>query len=620
MQKYTYSIVVATLLCSSSLQAEVDLGEITVVSASMTQEDIKDVTANVEVITKEELEDRGYTTLTQALSGISGFSSVSNGGLGKSTSVFLRGMSSKHILVLIDGVRYNDPTSLNGAPFADLMVEDIESIEIVKGSQSGIWGADASAGVINIITKKAQKGYHASMHIQRGSFDSWNYGATLSVAQERYSLKLSYNVVDSDGFSAVAPYGEDLDQFEDDEYKNQTLNLQASYSFDDDNKLELIYTQIKGKGDADPFDMSTYSFDPDGEYRYKSDYKFYKAGFRHKDSIEELYIYAQKSDFSRDYLDSTFSNKFDGSVDEYGINSKVAYRAKDFVLFGADYKKFEHKNSIDKSYDVFGLFATNTNHLDALLGGSTILTETLRYDNYSNFENKTTYKVGIKHIHSHIEGLVTSANYSTAYNIPTMYNLYDPFSGNENLNPENIKSFDISVEYKNFKVTYFNNKIEDMIEYVSKFDNNGNWIGGGYENIEGKSKIDGIELSYQNEIYQDLLLTTNYTHLCSAKDKDGKALPRRAKDTFNISFDYYGISKLHLGVDANYIGKRYDRADNQGEQTGKYTILNLTADYQLTKDIQLYGKIENLTDKYYQSVYGYASSPRAFYAGIRGHF
>jgi len=618
MKKTTLSLITASLLLGQTAFADENLGEITVTTATQTTQTLNEITSDVDVITAQEIQDRGYTTVAQALSSVAGISTVSNGGLGKSTSVFVRGMDSKHVLVLIDGIRYNDPTSLNGAPFADLMVDDIAQIEIVKGAQSGIWGADASAGVINIITKKAQKGTHASAHVEGGSFGTWKYGATVSTANDAYYLLLSYNVVDTDGFTTVAPYGEDIDQYEDDEYKNETMNIKAGYHFNANNKIDLTYTRIDGDGDADPYDFATYSYDPNGDYRLESTYKFMKANFNHKDSVEELNIYAQRSDFSRTYPDATYGNAFDGTIDEYGINSKIGYREKDFVLVGVDYKEFTHENDLDKSYDATGIFATNTNTFEGMMGGTTILTESLRYDNYSAFENKTTGKIGIKHIHSHIEGLVTSFNYGTAYNVPTMYNLYDPFNGNENLTPESIESYDVTIGYKDFKITYFNNQIDDMIDYVSKYDSAGNWIGGGYENVSGTSKIDGMEIAYQSEIYEGVMLNTNYTRLFKAEDNDGKALARRARDTFNLAVDYYGIENLHIGADAQYIGERYDRADKQGAQTGKYTVFNMTADYQVTDNLQVYGKIENLGDKYYQTVYGYATSPRAFYIGVRG--
>ena len=152
-KKLSISLVASVLLATTNLFSAQNLETIEVISATKSTQSIKDVTSNVEVITKDEIEEKHFTTVTEALNTLPGISITSNGGLGTSSSVFLRGFTSSRILVLIDGIRYNDVTSSSGAPFEHLMIGDIEQIELIKGAQSGVWGADASAGVINIITK-----------------------------------------------------------------------------------------------------------------------------------------------------------------------------------------------------------------------------------------------------------------------------------------------------------------------------------------------------------------------------------------------------------------------------------------------------------------------------------
>ena len=149
--------------------------------------------------------------------------------------------------------RYNDITGLSGAPFAHLMVGDIAQIEVVKGAQSGIWGADAAAGVINIITKNPENGVHGSAHIEGGSFKTKKYGATLSAKTDNYYINVSHNVVDTDGFTAQAPKGEDIDTFEDDAYNNKTTSVKVGYNFNETNKIELAHTLIDAEGDYDTF-------------------------------------------------------------------------------------------------------------------------------------------------------------------------------------------------------------------------------------------------------------------------------------------------------------------------------------------------------------------------------
>ena len=606
------SLVTATLLLATNINAQEDLGEITVISASKSQQKLLDVTSSVDVITADDIEARGFTTVTQALNSVSGVSFTSNGGVGHSTSVYLRGMSSNRTLVLIDGIRYNDATSPSGADFAHLMVADIEQIEVVKGAQSGIWGADASAGVINIITKKAQDGVHGSLYAEGGSFATKRAGASLSFKNSSFYIKATHDYLESDGFSAYAPNGEDLDNFEDDSYKNQTTNIKAGLNINENNKIDITHTIIDAKVQSDPYDMATYSMNPNGAYDSEVKDRFTSINFNHVDSYNELNVYAKDSDFSRYYPDDEYSKNFDGSIREYGINSKIAYRKNDFVLVGADYKKFEHQNDIDNDFDNKAVFITNSNEFDGFLGGKTVVTESLRYDDYSSFDNKVTGKIGLKHIHSKVEGLISSVNYGTAYNVPTLYQLYSPF-GNEALNSEETKSFDVTLEYKDLKVTYFNNKIDDMIDFDSATYK--------YANIAGTSDIDGLELSYKHSFFDSIMFNLNYTHLLTAEDREGVELKRRAKDDFNIALDYYGIENLHLGVDAQYIGSRTDTDEKfEDVETGEYAVVNLTASYDISKNLKVYLKVENVTDEYYQTVYGYSSSPRAFYAGVRGEF
>jgi vitamin B12 transporter len=611
------SLITATLLLTTNIVALEDIGEITVVSATKSSQNIKEVTSNVDVITAQEIEERGYTTVTQALNSLAGVSFNSNGGLGQNTSLYLRGMSTNRTLVLIDGIRYNNVTSPSGAAYAHLMVGDIAQIEVVKGAQSGIWGADASAGVINIVTKKAQPGVHGSFYAEAGSFKTNKVGGDLSYSNETFYFKVAHNYVKTDGFSAFSPNGDDLDKYEDDGYRNNTTNIQAGLQINENNKIDITHTIIDAKVESDPYDRTIFAINPNGEYNSEVKDTFSSVNFNHIDSFNELNIYAKNSKFDREYLNDLYSPNFDGNVREYGINSKIPYRNEDFALVGIDYKKFEHENDIDETYNNKGIFITNSNTFKGFMGGKTILTESIRYDRYSAFENKTTGKIGLKHIHEKIEGLITSINYGTAYNVPTLYQLYSPY-GNQGLNPEETKSFDVTVEYKDFTLTYFDTKIDDMIDFdMTTFT---------YGNIAGTSKINGLEAAYKITFFDTLLVNMNYTHLFKAQDKDGEDLRRRAKDNFKIALDYYGIENLHLGVDAEYVGSRTDTGNSvwpapaPDVETGKYAVVNMTANYDITKQIEVYAKIENITDEYYQTVYNYSSSPRAFYAGVRAKF
>lgn len=600
MQKKLFlSLAVATSLVANEVE---NLGDITVVSATKSSQSIKDVTSNVDVITAQELEEKHYTTVAQALNSLAGIDVTSNGGMGKTTSVYVRGFDSKRVLVLIDGVRYNDLTGLSGAPFEHLMVADIKQIEVVKGAQSGIWGADAAAGVINIITKDAKKGLHGSVNGEYGSFNTKRYGAKTSYKTDRYYIKASIQKTFTDGFSAQAENNTNLDRYEDDGYANTTINLKAGYKIDDTNKIDISHTIIDAYNEFDgwnaPNDGLTYS---------KTKDRFSKINFNHTDSFEKLDIYAKKSTFDRDYPNG-WTKEYDGEVYEYGVKSNIPYNENDFILVGIDYKTFEHKNSIDEKYTNKGAFVTNSNRFNCPLGGEMIFTQSLRYDTNSKFDDKTTGKIGLKRVIN--KDLFLSANYGTAFNTPTLYNLFSNY-GNEDLKPENTKSYDISVGYKDFEITYFNSKIKDMIDY--------SYSTSKYENLAGTTTLKGVEIKYSTELGEDFYITSSYTYL-DAKNNDNKNLARRAKSTLKFSVDYYGVENLHVGLNGEYVGTRYDKNDDEGRQTGRHTLMNMVTNYDIDKTHSVYAKMDNIFNKQYQTVDGYATAPRSIYVGFEAKF
>ena len=293
-------------------------------------------------------------------------------------------------------------------------------------------------------------------------------------------------------------------------------------------------------------------------------------------------------------------------VNEYGIKTDVAYlNDKSFLILGSDYKTFEHKNDINEEYNNKAVFTTNNNKFN---DDKTIITESIRKDNYDKFDDKTTGKVGIKQYLW--KELNVSSNYGTAYNVPTLYNLYS-YYGNKDLSPEKTKSYDLGLEYQGVSITYFNTKIDDMIDYdfdISK-----------YGNIAGTSTLKGYELGYKKNVIEDTFLNLSYTSL-DAKDNKGQDLQRRPEDSIKFGIDYYGIAKTHLNLNGEYIGDRYDKVNKTGANTGNYAVFNSIIDYEINKTFSTYLKVNNIFDKYYQTVDGYATAERSAYVGLKAKF
>ena len=603
----------------SSLYAqELTLDTITVSSATKSEQSLKDVTSNVNVITSAEIEEKHYTTVAQALNSIAGVSFTSNGGIGSTTNIYLRGAGNSRTLVLVDGVRYQDPSSTSGANISHLMIENIEQIEVIKGAQSGIWGADASAGVINIITKKAKNGTHVSAYVEGGSFDTRKYGATASYKAEAFDIQISANKITSDSFTSQAPKDEILSQYEDDPYSNTALSLKAGYNFTDDARVSLSVTDIDALKDYD-----SYNAPDDDTMQSDVHNRLYNLTYTQKYSNHNFTLKAEKSEFSRDEIGTVsaggyhFVKVFNGQHINYELSDNIKYNQNDFVVIGlghnkddVDYEKTDNSTKQKDNSDNY-IYLTNSNKF-----ADFILTQSLRYDDYNNFDSKLTGKIGAKYQLN--QDIYFTSNIGIGYNVPNIMQELNPWGGpNSELNPENTQSFDISFAYKTFKATYFYNKITDLIEW---YDPDG-WGGTPaiYKNREGESIFKGVELEYSQNIIESIMLSLNYTHL-TAQDKDGKELARRPKETLKATLDFYPIDALHLGLSGEYIGTRYDKFDKSGEQTGRYTLVNLSANYDVNQNFSLYTKVDNLFDTSYQIVDGYATAPLSAYLGLKAKF
>ena len=596
------------LLLNTNLIAEENLEDITVTSATKSSQNINDVTSNINVITAQEIEERHYTTVTEALNSLPGVSFTSNGGLGKTTSLRVRGMDSRHTLILVDGVRYQDPSNTSGASIQHLIISDIEKIEVIKGAQSGIWGADAAAAVINIITKEAKDGVAFQASQEMGSFNSSKTDLGLSYKNKDFYIKATHSHLNSDGFTTIVPNKEKIDNFEDDGYNNKTSSINAGINILENGKLELGHTIIDARSQYD-------SFATPNDTSMISDIKttLSNINYSHQINNHNIKLKHEVSKFTRDEIGTTFGVKsYEGKTTNSEITDKINYFTDDFIVIGlnkqttdVDYMKANLTTNTD-TYTNKSLFLTNSNKL----WDNTIITESIRHDNYNNFDNKTTGKLGIKHITNF--GLIATANYGTAYTAPSIIYILNPYGAANNLQPEETKSFDISVEHHGMSITYFDQKVDNLITgtyYPATFQYN-------FANEAGTSKIKGYELAYNTTLFDTVATSLSYTKL-SAENKDGQELGRRADQSIKLGIDYYGIEDLHLGLNGEYIGERFDRNNRGGQQTGKYTVANFVANYEVDKHLSFYGKVDNITDKYYQTVDGYASSPRAAYVGMK---
>ncbi|BBG65514.1 outer membrane vitamin B12 receptor BtuB [Hydrogenimonas sp.] len=586
-----------------------------VVSAANTEQEEEDVTGDITVITADEIQERGYTTLKEALASVPGISFTSNGGFGQPTSIYLRGLNSDQTLVLVDGVRANDVTGLNGAQFEHFRLDNVERIEVVKGPQSGVWGADASAGVINIITKKSS-GKSVAYGFKFGSYNSRDFHLSAGDKIGAFDYSLSLSSFETDGFSAAEPghssplygtRGDDLG-YEEDGYRNRSYTLKTGYDFSRNDRLEASLTAIDAVVHYDSIDFATgKTVDaPDGPFTLnKIRERFYRAAYIRNDGRNSAKLFYNFSTFNRSQYGG-----YSGHVKEAGITDRFDYTEEGFIQAGGGYQSFYQGLSggtaLSKSYANRYLFATNSNRL---FGGKTLLTESLRYDNYTAFDNRLTYKAGLKHSVSDLFAIL--ADYSTGYNVPTLYRLYGSWVGNPDLNPEKSSGFDVGLEYRGFKLIYYSQKVKDLIAY--------NYSTFKYYNVPGESEFSGVEASYRGVVLDMVSYDLGYTHIIKAKDASGADLARRASDMFSYSLTWFPTDEHTVNLNGYYVGKRYDDAAKT-VQTGRYNVTNLSLRHNFAEGYRGEIEIRNIFDRFYQEVDGYATAGRSFYIGISARY
>ena len=593
----------ATALFSLPTLAATSLDSV-VVSANKTEQKLSEITADVHVITAEEIEAKHYSTVRQALSSVPGFSFTNNGGFGLSGNLYLRGVEGKYILVLIDGIRYNEPTALYGSPFEALMIDNIERIEVIKGAQSGVWGADAVGGVINIITKSPEKnGTTGNLTLEAGSYETTKNQLNLQHKNESLELSFSRTENKMNGMTAAAAYGENINDYEKDPRENITLSGKVKFLLSDRTSIQLEHKSIDSNYQYDA-GAGTDGIAENGEHHHL----FNHFLLEHKEDSFNLKAYANSANFDRKLNGEGYTYNALSSTKELGIEIGSLFNGLNLST-GVSQLTLD---SGSNSYRNNGIFVSNSSKL-----GQTgiIANQSIRFDNYDAFADKTTFKLGFKLPFSNESSV--SVNYGTGYKAPSISNLQTNQTttavGIETLKPESSTSWDFSVNWNDITATYFQNKINQLIAYGDADNDYQTWGDGYYYNTEGTTNIKGTEVEYKTSI-SNFDISTNYIHLDTA-DSNDNFLARVPEDQIGIDVTWYANTQWDINLNGQYIGER-----SEGNATDYYAVFNSVINYQANKQTRVYLKIDNLFDKYYQVVDGYATAERSAYLGLNYKF
>lgn len=606
------------LVTSASAQEYFDLGEI-IVSGGLSPIKAEASGRSTSVVTAQQIEERGITTVQDALRALPGVSI--NGSSNTSTQVRIRGGEANHTLILIDGIEAaggDGEYILSG-----LETANIERIEVLRGPQSVYYGSNASAGVINIITRKGAIGATYSATLEVGAATT----ATTFVSRrtERGGLSFSLSHTDDRGYDQSGDGGEN------DGLERTTAILSGDYLVTDDLKLGFTLRRADEEYDTDltPFgatDADSYVVDDPDEHSTRDEWT---TGVYGEYEMMDGRL-THRLSYAKTKYESTFNagapttNKSDALKYRlsFGLDGRAVAEADHLLNFLLEKQKDSSssnpgygRESTSVALEYRGRFS---NGLDMQAGA--------RFDNNDVFEDATTWNVGLSY-QIPDTGVRLHASAGTGIVNPSYFELYaDAFgySGNPNLAPERNKSFDIGAQFALFDgrgsldITYFNETLTDEITAVS--------TGSGtfsYFNQAGGSEREGIELSGAMQATEALALRLGYTYI-DAQNPDGSVEVRRPRHELALgaTLDTFG-GRGTVSADIRHVSGNYDTqfwGSYATVELPAYTTVDVAAQYELTNTLTLNGRITNLLDVDAVDVWGFASRGRAAYVSISADF
>ncbi|MCG2710463.1 MAG: TonB-dependent receptor, partial [Thermodesulfovibrionales bacterium] len=582
-----------------------------VVSATKIEEAIEEITSDVIVIKSEDIKNKNVEFVPDVLRNVAELNLVQYGGAGKLASIILRGGSSTHTLVMIDGVKVKSTTT-GSFDFSGINVDDIERIEIVKGPQSTLYGSGAMAGVINIITKKGKGKPKIETSFEGGSFGTYKPSVTVSGGDKKIDYRITGTYFYTDGISA-AKQGTERDG-----YKNAALSGKLGFR-----PTEKLDVEITGKYYYDRSELDDFGKDDLNYIQHGNHYMLSGKGKLYLLNIWEqvLTVSTVKDSLKYRYPDTSRNNSdITTGMNTIDWQHNLYFSERYTFTAGAEYRneKGENKGVFDKAVDNKALYLNNKLKF---LNDDLIINAGLRYGDHETFGSETTYRIGgiynIKPLVLKVRG-----SYGTGFRAPTLNELYyqgSLGSGNLNLKPEKSNSWEIGLEKDIVKdkvsisITYFDQNYNDLINWVESPP--GSWQ---YtpQNV-AKAEVKGIEASASIKITETLTLKSSYTNLDTEDKETGKRLPMRPKDKLNMTVEYVkGDAAILAGY--TFVGEAYDNAANsESKKLASYSLINLSGSYRLTKNIKLFGRIDNLLEEDYETAKGYGVPGFSAFAGVK---
>ncbi|WP_174292861.1 TonB-dependent receptor plug domain-containing protein [Sphingomonas bacterium] len=613
-----------------------------IVTATRAPTPIDRVAASVTVLDKAAIDRAQDIGVTELLLRTPGISISRNGGYGTTTSLRIRGAEAEQTVVVIDGVKLNDPSSPGaGYNFANLLVGDASRIEVLRGPQSILWGSQAIGGVVNVVTALPTKPLEASFDVEAGSRDTVSARAGLGGVTGPVTWRLGATNFTTDGISAIAPA---FGGVEKDGYTDQTLTGRVEIALAPGVSADLrgYYSNGRTEIDATTGDSPEYALDR--EFVGYAGLNVALLNGRLRNRIAYGYTDTDRSNYDpRRQRDITF--------DSAGRNYRIEYQGSLAItkgvdaLFGVEHERSNFRSVSppaalatpvpDPARGSAGLTGVYAQLSATILTGLT-LTGGIRHDDHTDFGGKTLFQAG--GVWALPTGTTLRATYGEGFKAPSLYQLFSIY-GNTALAPEQAHGWEAGAEQRllggRFVLggTYFERSSRDLIIFsscpavstsplcfqpgttISRF--------GYYQNVS-RAQAHGVEVSGALHPVERLTIDGNYSWTVSEDRSPGTAtygkwLPRRPRHEANGSFSYAWPFGLTTGAAIRRSGKSYDNAANTTELHG-YTLVDLRTELRVTDTFRLIARVENLFDEEYETAYRYGTLGRSIYAGVRGRF
>ncbi|MBP6020722.1 MAG: TonB-dependent receptor [Burkholderiaceae bacterium] len=593
LKRHSLAILTCFLPFAAAAQSTPPVSQLdsVVVTASRTPQPLKDVVGDVSVISSEELQKAGQSSLVDVLSKQPGVRLTNSGGPQTLTSVFLRGANSNHTLVLIDGIRVNGAVS-GGVQWPAIDPATIERVEILRGAASSLYGSDAIGGVINIITKKSgeDRPFAAWGNVGIGSYDTFKSSVGFSGAADDWDYSLASSMAESSGFNATNPDAGFLYDPDTDGYSQHALSGSLGYRWRPGQHIRLTAYNgyIDGDYDSGPSMTPVHGISRQQAYTLTS-----------TNEITDTWESVLRLGFSKESYDNRGSYG-----DSLSQTIQRSYLWQNNIQLAENHKVSALLERIEERLHSTNEFAEdqrNTNAVGLIYRGDfgpAHLQASARNDNISGYGNKKTGSLALDFdLTSNWQIGVAG---STGFKAPTFESLYTPDgwgTPNPNLRPEQSRNIEASLKYHDDTtlagITVYQNKIKDLIVYD---------FAGSYN--EDKATIRGVTLTASQE-YGNTTLRASADFMNPRNDTNGKQLARRARQVYNVGVDHR-VGFWTLGAEYQFTGKRYDDSNNtESRKLGGHSLLNLTAGYELTKNVGVQVRWNNVLDKDYSNTYGY---------------